>query len=614
MVRPTHLFFQSVPAAGTASFARQTKSCSTAVTIVLAVTLVSSAASTVAAATYQPVAYSATAVLENYLYVYGGLTNLSSLTSYTSQFLTLPLNDEFDTDKVPWEYHTEGSSFSSMATAMALGSHSGDYNRFIVTGNRNNIGHSPAFIYDTDKQIWSPAADLPEGAATSTGSRMQDYRRDSPGVALDKRTGMLIEFGGRNATAITNEISLLDTNKPSEKMTWYYNGFLDTVPPLYAPILTHLPMQNMTVIMGGCDQMGADGVPTHCASFDTLYTLTSDSVGSAAPKATRVNVTGTVFPPPRVFTCTVMRNNNILMFGGGDPLRPLGDAWMLHTKNWTWTQESMSGFPVKGIMGHSCQLANYDQLLVVGGHNGDEFSERPLSVVKLRDLSWTGHYDLPSVSTGAKVGLGLSVVVVVSAIGAGLCLRRRRTKAAAASEALKKQQAAKSTDRARDGFLSATENNHHGRRRRTERSQSSRSVSGGDILPRHHRHQQHQDDGSEPSSPVSLRQPPHDIIPLEPLPDRERTLHGDVVGTAGQKPTTLHSTRSTSGSTSSTIIVEPTSPRLALAAPITEERQPEQVRVYSESRQQQLSVGTEAVSRQGDMATILPPTSASRSS
>ncbi|KAG0254784.1 hypothetical protein BGZ95_005937, partial [Linnemannia exigua] len=350
-------------------------------------------------------------------------------------------------------------------------------------------------------------------------------------------------------------------------MTWSYSELLDAVPPLYAPVLTHLPFQNMTVIMGGCDQMGADGIPIHCASFDTLYILSSDSVGSAAPKVTRVNVSGKVFPPPRVFTCTVMRNNNILMFGGGDPVRPLADAWILHTKNWTWSQETMSGFPAKGIMGHGCHMANYDQILVVGGHNGDGFSERPLSVIKVRDMAWTGHYDTPQVSIGAKVGLGLSVVVVVSAIGAGLFLRRRRTKAAAAAEALKNQQGSTETDRARNRSLSTSENHHQ--RRRPKRSQSSRGASSGngDILPRHNRHQQqHRDhDDTEPPSPVSPTspcQPQYDIIPLEPLADHERTLHGGggVIGTRVEKPTTFHSTRSTSGSTSSTIIVEPTSP------------------------------------------------------
>ncbi|KAG0374647.1 hypothetical protein BGX24_010124 [Mortierella sp. AD032] len=598
-------FPQSVPAARTPPVARQSKSRTIAATIALATVLVNSSTSTVDAATYQPVAYSATAILENRLFVFGGLTNLTSTTSYTSQFLTLSINDQFDTDKIPWEYHTEGTSYSSMATAMAFGSHSGDYNRFIVTGNRNNIGRSPAMIYDTDTHTWNPAADLPEGTATATttGNRMQDYRRDSPGVALDRRTGMLIEFGGRNATAITNEISLLDTNKPSDKMTWSYSEFLDTVPPLYAPVLTHLPFQNITVIMGGCDQMGADGVPTHCASFDTLYTLSSDSVGSAAPKSTRIKVSGAVFPPPRVFTCTVMRNNNILMFGGGDPVRPLADAWILHTKNWTWTQETMSGFPSKGIMGHGCHMANYDQILVVGGHNGDGFSERPLSVVKVRDMAWTGHYDVPHVSIGAKVGLGLSIAVVVSAIGAGLCLRRRRTRAAAAAEALKSQHGSTEADQARNGSLSTSDNyRHHGRRKRTKRSQSSRRASGtdGDIPPRHHRHQQqlqdHDDsEPSSPASPVSPYQPQYDIIPLEPLADHERTLHGGggVIGTGVEKQTTLHSMRSTNGSTSSTIIVEPTSPRLLREA---------------------LAINVETVSRPDSAAAVVLPPSISSSS
>lgn len=366
MVRSTHPITQRVPAGTTTPAAHQgLLSRTIALTIALAALV-----NPTSAGTYQPVSYSATAVLENRLFVYGGLTNLSSPTSYTSQFLTLQLNDEFDTDKIPWEFHTEGSSsYSSMATAMASGSPSNDYNRFIVTGNRNNIGRSPATVYDTDSHTWSPAADLP-GAAGNATTRMQDYRRDSPGVALDKKSGMLIEFGGRNATAITNEISILNTTKPSDQMTWSYSGYLNAVPALYAPILTYLPWQNTTLIMGGCDQMGADEIPTQCASFDTIYTLPSDSVRSAAPQATRISLPGPVFPPPRIFTCTFLRNNNIYMIGGGEPLtmKPLADAWILYTKNWTWTQTTMSNFPAKGIMGHSCHMANYDQVVVVGGN------------------------------------------------------------------------------------------------------------------------------------------------------------------------------------------------------------------------------------------------------
>jgi hypothetical protein len=59
-----------------------------------------------------------------------------------------------------------------------------------------------------------------------------------------------------------------------------------------------------------------------------------------------------------------------LMIGGENPAvanGSLGDAWILNTRSWTWHQRSIEGFPADGIMGHSCQLAPRDQILVIGG-------------------------------------------------------------------------------------------------------------------------------------------------------------------------------------------------------------------------------------------------------
>ncbi|KAF9991799.1 hypothetical protein BGZ65_000073, partial [Modicella reniformis] len=134
--------------------------------------------------------------------------------------------------------------------------------------------------------------------------------------------------------------------------------------------------------MGGCDQWSSntitttapqdindDGVITHCASFDTLFTLSSNSVVSDNPKASRITISGIV-PPARLRSCTVvMPNNNVLMIGGEDPLKGnigLADAWILDTQSWTWEQQDIRGLPADGIMGHSCLLAHYDQILVVG--------------------------------------------------------------------------------------------------------------------------------------------------------------------------------------------------------------------------------------------------------
>lgn len=198
-------------------------------------------------------------------------------------------------------------------------------------------------------------------------------------------------------------------------------------------------------------------------------------------------------------------------------------------------------------------------------------------------MTWSGEYYAPGVSVGAKVGLGLSVVVVLGAIAAGLLLRRRRAKAAVA---LKRQ-----------ASLDRLENTNSGRRRRVKRSQSSRS--GGDILPQHHHHQH---DSSEPPSPVSLHLPLNNDIPLEPVADHERTLRGGAEWplpsgpgdhTSSSPPpgvdkTRSHSTRSTNGSTSSTI-VEPTSPRF-------------------ESMQQQQAGVAVIDAEQLAVATTMPPT------
>ncbi|KAF8924040.1 hypothetical protein BGZ58_002250 [Dissophora ornata] len=302
---------------------------------------------TAEANTYQPVSYSATAVLGSRLYIYGGLTNISSSTSYTSQFATLSLTNAFDTDDLPWEFLP-----GNITTAMAPGAGSRDQRRFIVGGSRNNVGHAPAIVFDSSLRTWSQTTDLP-GDTTI----MQNYHRDSPGMSLDQTNGMLIQFGGMNATNnITNDLTLLDTSKASNAMTWSYSGSLDSVPALYAPILLYIPNNKQTLIMGGCDLMDSTGTPSHCAAFDTLYTLSSDSAVSATPKASRISV---------------------------------------------------------------------------NGHSGVNFVQTPLSIIKIKNWSWACHYWVPGFSTGIKVGLAMTTVIVVGAIIAGLWIRWRRNKMAA---------------------------------------------------------------------------------------------------------------------------------------------------------------------------------------
>ncbi|KAF9959688.1 hypothetical protein BGZ72_009044 [Mortierella alpina] len=366
---------------------------------------------------YHPVAYSATALLGSRLYIYGGLTNISSPAELSSQFATVSLADDFDTDDVPWEY-----LLGNIPTAKAPGAPSKDQRRFILTGSRNNLGHG-ATVFDSTQRIWSQAPDL-----DSDTTSMHNFRRDLAGVTLDTSNGLLIEFGGFDDTNITNKLSVLDTGRATDMMSWSYSGVLKSVPALNAPLVVYLALSKLTVIMGGCDQVDGEGNPSHCVAFDTLYTLSSDSIASSKPSASKVTVQGTL-PAPRLLPCTVvLPDNNILMIGGGDPKAPLSDAWILNTQSWTWSQREIKGFPTEGLMGHSCEMGGQGQILVIGGHHGDQFVQRPLSVIKMGDWAWTGRYDVPGFSKGVKIGLGLTVVVVVGAIIAGLWVRWRRNK------------------------------------------------------------------------------------------------------------------------------------------------------------------------------------------
>ncbi|KAF9913639.1 hypothetical protein BX616_009792 [Lobosporangium transversale] len=452
---------------------------------------------------YTPISYPATAILGSRLYIYGGITDLSSpLTSYTSQFATLSLTNGFDTDDdLPWEYLP-----GNIATGLAPGSPSRDQRRFIIGGSRNNLGKAPALIFDSTTRTWSQTGDLPNaGRGTDNNDEMQNYRRDTPDMALDTSTGALIQFGGSNATHFaTNALTVLDTNRPSNMMNWSYTGYLESVPELYAPIVLYAPNNRLTLIMGGCDQVNnatnastSITVPTHCATFDTLYALATDSIASGNPKVTRLNVDTTdektgqpaEIPAPRVMPCTVvMPDGNVLMMGGGSPgvdSKAMSDAWILNTQTWRWSRREIEDFPENGIMGHSCQVASNDQILVIGGHTSDGFVKNPLSVIKTRKWAWSNHYFVPGFSTAVKIGLSMSIVVVIGAIIAGLWIRWRRNKMSALKETQNQDEHGIRMKTSKgDRRSSGGTDNHH---RKQSLSQHHHQSSSTRVEDRHHR-------------------------------------------------------------------------------------------------------------------------------
>ncbi|KAG0350125.1 hypothetical protein BG005_010344 [Podila minutissima] len=464
-------------------------------------------------AAYQPVTYATTALLGTRLYVIGGQTDLALPTSYTAQIATISLTESFDGDTPPWDFMP-----NTFATARAPGVPARDQRRIFLGGNINNLGHSPAMAFDTNTRVWTQAPELPGGAST-----MQNYTRTASGVALDASNGVLVLFGGANATGQpTNELSFLDTGKPSGIMSWSFNGALHNLPALYAPIVVYLPNRRMTLIMGGCDQLDAQGNPTHCAGFDTLYTLSSETVTSTVPVARQINATavqnsdGTAgaLPPPRVMACAVvLMDGNVLMLGGGNPKSPLADAWVLHVQNWTWSQRRISNIPEEGIMGHSCEMTRREQILVVGGHHGDTFVSRPISVISMQDWRWLDTFEVPGFSSGVRIGLTLSIVVVVGAIVAGLLIRRQRIRKT--QNAVVKMKPGSGSSQARH------QGRRGGRTRREHRDRNSRQASMHQSLDNAER-------GSSSAGPHSSSA---NDYPMTPTMNRSFSPDGSVTST-----------------------------------------------------------------------------------
>ncbi|KAF9409125.1 hypothetical protein BGZ94_002074 [Podila epigama] len=496
----------------------------TTTTTTLTVTAAPTDATVAAAKIYQPVAYSTTAILGSRLYVIGGQTDLTNEGSFTSQIATLSLSDSFDGDSIPWVFMP-----GTFATARAPGVAGRDQRRIFFGGNVNNVGRSPIMAFDTTTQVWTQGPDIPPKSASSPGnpddneneSKHEEddnhdkdkkdekdekdeknkenilppaatpYSRTASGVALDSTATVLVQFGGANATGQpTNELSLLDPGRYTGILKWIYWGTVPNVPALYAPLMVYLPNSRQTLIMGGCDVLDTQGHPTQCVGFETVYTLSSDTVSSTVPIVRRVNVSASsngAMPAPRVMACVVaLDDGNVFLFGGGNPKSPLADAWILNVQTWTWSERPIEDLPSEGIMGHGCELTKVEQILVIGGHHGDTFVSRPLSVIRLKDWSWKDQFDVPGFSTGVKIGLSLSSLVVLGAILAGLFIRRRRSKRAKNSLNVKVQPStASSTSSSQPLSHHHHYNSSQGRsrsgsgrtRRDRERGHGSRSMS-----------------------------------------------------------------------------------------------------------------------------------------
>ncbi|KAF9997559.1 hypothetical protein BGZ79_008746 [Entomortierella chlamydospora] len=401
---------------------------------------------------YQPVTYSASAILsDGGFYIYGGVTVFRpglQPNVGTSQFLRVDLTQSFNTTAPPW---TTLSGYNTYT--MIDASPSRDGKQFILGGNRDNIG-TLSYIYDVDSARWIAAPDLPGMA-----SAMSTYKRGNVGMALDSDTGLIYIYGGFQYFSFSNEISVLDaSNRDPTKMTWTLSLNQTTIPALYEPFVLYLPTLKKVIVLAGCDVYDVpSGFVSGCAALNTAYLV---SGGSSVKTLSIQTQALSIGPSPRYLSCrVVLGDGNIFIQGGKDPNNFFGDAWILSISNWTWTQITINGPSAEMTRaGHTCQMGPNGQVVLVGGFitvaNVSTFVTPYMAVIDTKTWTWTTGYkgapldsiwtNVPLVddvgdvggvngvssksglSGGVKGAIGAVAVIAVLGIALGFFLWRRK--------------------------------------------------------------------------------------------------------------------------------------------------------------------------------------------
>ncbi|KAG0298976.1 hypothetical protein BGZ98_010392 [Dissophora globulifera] len=395
---------------------------------------------------YQPIAYSASAILaDGNLYIYGGVIKFAPSdqpNTGSSQFLRLDLTQDFNTTSPPW---VPLPGYLTFTMIQATPSRSGA--QLILGGNRDYPG-TLSYIYDTALKQWIATPAVP-GVSTMTG-----YKRANIGMALDTVTGLVYIYGGLQYASFSDELTVLDSSASSaSQMTWTLSQNVSTIPALYEPFVLYLPTLKKTIVLAGCNVFNTtSGFVSSCAQTNIAY-LISNGSSSVALSILRQQLSS-AGPTPRYQSCrVVLPNGNIFIQGGKDVNNFFSEAWILDVTTWTWTNLTIQG-PVAEMTraAHTCQMGPNGQIVLVGGFvnvgNTSVFVTPYMAVIDTNSWTWTTGYKgatldkiwikppnntdnnqspPPSggLSAGAKGGIGAGIAVGVLGLSIGFFFWRR---------------------------------------------------------------------------------------------------------------------------------------------------------------------------------------------
>ncbi|KAF9926546.1 hypothetical protein FBU30_003873 [Linnemannia zychae] len=160
---------------------------------------------------------------------------------------------------------------------------------------------------------------------------------------------------------------------PIPAMHWTRAKVHGQIPPKDLRAQTVNLVGESVYVFGGCD-------PKSC--FNTLYIFDADTMHWSQPKTY-----GSIPPPCRAHTSTLVDNKRLYVFGGGDGPQYFNELYMLDTDTLTWTNPQTTGKRPRRRRAHTTCVYN-NCIYVFGGGDGLQALNDTYQL-SLADMHWT---------------------------------------------------------------------------------------------------------------------------------------------------------------------------------------------------------------------------------
>ncbi|KAF9359071.1 hypothetical protein BGX34_008553 [Mortierella sp. NVP85] len=177
--------------------------------------------------------------------------------------------------------------------------------------------------------------------------------------------------------------SAVVTRAPATAMHWSRAKVHGQIPPKELRAQSVSLVGESVYVFGGCDQYNC---------FNTLYIFDADTMYWSQPKTS-----GSIPPPCRAHTSTLVGYRRLYIFGGGDGPQYFNDLYVLDTETLIWSSPTTTGNrPCKRRAHTTCYYNN--RIYVFGGGDGlqalNDTFELDLATMHWSEIKTTGQIPL----------------------------------------------------------------------------------------------------------------------------------------------------------------------------------------------------------------------------